>query len=69
MEHFFGTYIGKVIDNQDPGGGGRVRVFCSHPRISDYYATLMTTNQIEYKFPGNEDFSAEFIKVVKPYLP
>jgi hypothetical protein len=69
MNTFYGTYIGKVVDNQDPTGGGRVRVFCSHPKISNYYATLLTKNSIQYKFPGNEDFSGDFIRIIKQYLP
>jgi len=69
MENFYGIYIGKVVDNQDPEKGGRVRVFCSNPNISDYYATLMTKNSVIYKFPGNDDFTNEFIKVIKPFLP
>lgn len=69
MEKYYGTYIGKVVDNQDPIGGGRVRVFCSNPTINNYYASLIKAKQINYKFPGNDDFNNEFIKVIKPYLP
>lgn len=69
MKKLYGTYIGKVIDNNDPEEGGRVRVFCSHPQISNYYASLLTKSNVFYKFPGDEDLSAEFIRVVKPFIP
>ena len=69
MEKFYGTYIGKVIDNQDPKQRGRVRVFCSNPHISNYYSSLITSKSVIYKFPGNAGFDAEFIKLVKEFLP
>lgn len=69
MEKFYGTYIGKVIDNNDPEKGGRVRVFCSHPSIGNYYASQLTQQSVVFKFPGNEDFSADFIRLIKPYIP
>lgn len=69
MDKFYGTYIGKVVDNNDPTGSGRVRVFCSNPGISDYYASLLNKTNVIYKFPGNEDFSSDFIRNVREFLP
>jgi hypothetical protein len=69
MEKLYGTYIGKVVDNNDPIQGGRVRVFCSHPSIGNYYASQLNKLNIIYKFPGNEDFDANFIKIIREYLP
>ena len=69
MEQFNGIYIGKIVDNRDPEEFGRVKVFCSNPNISNYYANLITSRHIEYKFPGNEGFDAEFIRTIKAFLP
>lgn len=69
MDKLYGTYIGKVVDNNDPTEGGRVRVFCSHPSVGNYYSTQLNKTNIIYKFPGNEDFDANFIKLIKDYLP
>lgn len=69
MNNLYGTYIGKVVDNNDPVKGGRVRVFCSHPSIGNYYSTQLNKTNVIYKFPGNEDFSADFIRLIREFLP
>lgn len=69
MKRLFGTYIGKVVDNRDPEEGGRVKVFCTHPEVGNYYASLISKTTTKYKFPGNDDFSNEFIKIVREFLP
>ena len=63
-----GVYIGKVVDNDDPKKGGRVRVFCSNPEVSNYYASLLQSTNVVYRFPGNDDMSGDFIRQIKPYL-
>lgn len=68
MDDLTGVFVGKVVDNRDPLNGGRVRVFCSNPRIHNYYASLMTSKNIHYRFPGNDDLSSDFIRQIKPYL-
>jgi hypothetical protein len=69
MKKLFGTYIGKVVDNNDPEKSGRVKVFCTHPEINNYYSSLLSKTTTQYKFPGNDDFSSDFINIIKPYLP
>lgn len=69
MKKLYGTYIGKVVDNRDPIDGGRVKVFCTHPEVGDYYTSLISKTDTKYKFPGNNDFTNEFIKIVKEFLP
>jgi len=69
MKKLIGIYIGKVVDNRDPLEGGRVKVFCTHPEVGNYYSSLISKQTTTYKFPGNEDFGSEFIKIIKEFLP